>query len=176
MKSLRGVMSLIVMFLLLSINLVSAQSNQDTLELIPKTTDQRRADDADTLWTIEPWEDFREQYNAFWLNYAARKNTDWLWRMLASWIVTWDTILMLLTRVIKFIANAALIFGSAMFIYAWYLYITSVFTWDAATWKANEAIKDAVLWIVIVIFSFAIQKIVIEAFLDTYVYLSFGLV
>lgn len=151
----------------LSVSTVSAsafKTDDPAFELIPKTKTDGRADDAKRLWELWHKKDFWKEYNKYWETYAWQKEKDGLWKMLASGIVTWDTILILLTRVIKFIANAALVFGSAMFIYAWYLYVASALAWDH-TWKANDAIKNAVIWVVIVIFSYAIQKIVVQWFL-----------
>lgn len=65
---------------------------------------------------------------------------------------------------VKFIANGALIVGAAMVVYAGYLYVSSVYAGDQSG-KANDAIKNAVIGIVIVIFSYAIQRIVTQAFL-----------
>ena len=75
-----------------------------------------------------------------------------------------NTIFWLLVQVVKFIANAALIVGSLTVIYAGYLYTMSVYTGDNAG-KAKTAIATAIKGIVIVIFSYAILRIVIFAFL-----------
>lgn len=71
----------------------------------------------------------------------------------------------MLIQVVRFVANMALVVGSAMVIYAGYLYVMSVYAGDQTS-KANEAVKDAAIGIVIVIFSYAIQKIVSQAFLS----------
>lgn len=135
---------------------------QKPFEIIPDVETIGRENQVEKLWT--PWveTDFRSGYNTYWDKLSKKKD---LWAQLASWIVTRDTVLILLTNLVKFISNASLVFGSLMFIYAWYLYVTSIFTWDNSG-KANEAIKNAVIWVVIVIFSYAIQKIVIEGFLS----------
>jgi len=88
--------------------------------------------------------------------------------MLSSGIVTWDTILCLLIRIVKFVANMSLIVGSAMIIYAGYLYTISALSGTSVdeSSKANEAIKNAAIGVVIVTFSYAIQRIVTEAFLS----------
>ena len=78
--------------------------------------------------------------------------------------MNWNTIFWLLTQVVKFVANAALIVGSMTVIYAGYLYTMSVYTGDNAG-KAKTAITTAIKGIVIVIFSYAILRIVIFAFL-----------
>lgn len=133
-------------------------------ELIPETKSDDWKWDVTDLQEIRPKWDFWQEYNDAADKYAQEK--DWLGKMLASGIVSWDTILLLLTKVIKFVSNAALVVGSWMFIYAWYMYIIAAISWDEGwTGKANSAIKNAVIWVVIVIFSYAIQKIVVEGFL-----------
>ena len=83
---------------------------------------------------------------------------------LGSGIMNRDTILSILNHVVLFIANAALVVGAAMVIYAGYLYASHVFSGaDAST--ANNAIKYAVMGIVVVIFSYTILRWVIHAFL-----------
>ncbi len=87
-----------------------------------------------------------------------------LWDQLWSGIMNRNTILMLLNKIVIFIANSALVVGAAMVIYAWYLYTSHVFSWaDAST--ANNAIKYAIIGIVVVIFSYTILRFVLHAFL-----------
>lgn len=140
-----------------------AQSQNWVFELIPES-DADYQDVVNDLWDVNAEDDFRVKYNETADEYAKDKDGAGLGNMLASGIVTWDTILLLLTRLVEFISNAALVVWSAMFIYAWYLYIMSSFSSDNTT-QANKAIKNALIWVVIVIFSYAIQKIVLEAFL-----------
>jgi len=133
----------------------------DAFELIP-------APEASYGWTVDkltkPWVKFWEEYNKEGDEF--NKGERDLGAAMGSGIITWDTILTLLTQIIKFIANTSMVIGAAMFIYAWYLYVTAVYSWEGQTSKANEAIKDAVIGIVLVIFSYAIQKIVVQSFLS----------
>lgn len=130
-------------------------------ELIPAPK-KPYADTVDKL--TKPWVEFREEYNKAGDGYNRGKRD--LGAAMGSGIITWDTILTLLTQIIKFVANASLVIGAAMFIYAGYLYVTAVYMWEAQTSKANEAIKDAVIGVVLVIFSYAIQRIAIQGFLS----------
>lgn len=75
-----------------------------------------------------------------------------------------DTIFLFLAQIVRVLSNMALVIGSAMIIYAGYLYISSVYTGDNAA-KANEAIKRAIIGIIVVIFSYAIIRILVSAFL-----------
>lgn len=62
----------------------------------------------------------------------------------------------------------ALVVWAAMIIYAWYLYTITAITGSSVdeTSQANDAIKNAAIGITIVIFSYAIQRIVTQAFLS----------
>lgn len=138
-----------------------AQNAGTAFELIPAVVDDWYGKKVEDL--TQPGVKFWEEYN----NQGDKYNADRdLWAAMASGIITWDSILTVLTQIIKFIANTVLVVWSAMFIYAWYLYVTAVYSWDAQTSKANEAIKDAVIGVVLVIFSYAIQKIVVQSFLS----------
>lgn len=140
---------------------VQAQGDK-AFELIPAPKDAGYWSKVDEL--TKPWVKFWEKYNKTGDDY--NKGDRDLGAALGSGIVTWDTILTLLTQIIKFVANTSLVIGAAMFIYAGYLYVTAVYMWEAQTSKANEAIRDAVIWVVLVIFSYAIQKIAIQWFLS----------
>ncbi len=83
---------------------------------------------------------------------------------MASGIMNRDTIFLLLAQLVRVLSNMALVIGAAMIIYAGYLYISSVYTGDNAA-KANGAIKWAVIGIVVVIFSYAIIRILVAMFL-----------
>jgi hypothetical protein len=88
--------------------------------------------------------------------------------MLSSGVVTRDTLLCLIVRLVKFITNMALVVGSAMIIYAGYLYVVAAISGGSVddTSKAQEAVKDAMIGVVIVVFSYALQRIVTQAFLN----------
>lgn len=136
----------------------------DTFVLIPEEKNPGTAPN-----TVNLLSDPAGEGKKFWSSYEKYGNLfteeEDLGGSLASGVVTWDTILLMLIQVVKFIANMALVVGAAMVIYAGYIYVMAVYAGDN-TAKANEAIKDAALGIVIVIFSYAIQRIVTQAFLS----------
>ena len=142
---------------------VSAQvlaADDSPFQIIPKADDtsfwEKVKDLQNSKKTPNFWKWFNEQGDKY----------DWdkdLGAALSSWIVTWDTILIMASRVVKIISQMWLVVWSAMFIYAWYLYGISVFSWDETS-KANDAMKNAVIGLVIIIFSYAINRIVLFAF------------
>lgn len=77
-------------------------------------------------------------------------------QQLSSWIMNRDTILNYLTFIIKFLSQLWLLVWTVFIMIAWYKYIISLFNW----WKVpSESIKNAIIWIIIVIFSYAIMRI-----------------
>lgn len=147
----------------------------DPFVLIPKAKDTNYGTKVDKLTDPNTAEGkkFWNAYNSIGDGYMKSKSSSkqyWcdLGAMLSSGIVTRDTLLCLLIRVVKFVANMALIVWSAMIIYAGYLYVVSAMSGGSVdkTSDANEAVKNAAIGVVIVIFSYAIQRIVTQAFLS----------
>lgn len=148
-------------------------SKDSPFVLIPKSKDPEFWSSVDKLTNPNRTKDFRSEYNRYadlylWVNDSSTKFWCDLWWMLSSWIITRDTILCFLIRVVKFVANMALVVWAAMIIYAWYLYTITAISGSSVdeTSQANDAIKNAAIGIVIVIFSYAIQRIVTQAFLS----------
>jgi hypothetical protein len=119
----------------------------------------------------EKWDRWTESIvkikNARWEvmdTYVAESNKLKLWEQFASWIMNWDTILDYAAYLVKFLANVAMVIGSWTVIYAGYLYVMAWYNGDQSA-QANSAIKYAVIGIVVVIFSYAIMRILISAFL-----------
>ena len=75
---------------------------------------------------------------------------------IASWIMNRNTIMNYLVFVVKFLSQLWLLVWAWFIMYAWYKYMLSVFSW----WKTpSSTLKNAIIWVVIVIFSYAIMKI-----------------
>lgn len=74
---------------------------------------------------------------------------------IATWIMNWDTIINYLIFVVQFMSQLWITIGVIFIIYAWYQYMLSVFK----GWKApSDMVKNAIIGVIIVIFSFAILK------------------
>lgn len=94
------------------------------------------------------WWEFRKNY------LLAAGNLSFFER-LASWILIRDDIPNVLVLVVQFLSQLGLVVWVIFIMYAWYKYMLSVFNW----WKApNSTIKNAIIWVIIVIFSYAILK------------------
>ena len=87
--------------------------------------------------------------------YIAHKNLTFRERW-AAWILEVDDIMNYLVIVIQFLSQLWLVVWTIFIMFAWYKYIVSVFNW----WKAaSSTLKNAIIWVIIVIFSYAIMKI-----------------
>lgn len=106
-----------------------------------------------SAWSV--WDVYNKKANAM------RGN---LWAQMASGVMNWDTLLNYIIYLVKFLSQLAMVIWAATFIYAWYVYGTSIFTWNANQW--TKAVKHAVIWMIIVIFSYAIMKILTSMFLS----------
>ncbi len=106
-----------------------------------------------TNWWINflglEWWKFRKNY------LLAAKDLSFFER-LASWILTRDDIPNFLVLVVQFLSQLGLVVWVIFIMYAWYKYILSVFNW----WQTpNSTIKNAIIWVIIIIFSYAIMRI-----------------
>ena len=77
-------------------------------------------------------------------------------KQIASWIMNRDTLLNYLKFIVKFLSQLWLVVWTWFIIYAGYKYMLSVFNWGK--WASSEPIKNAIIGIIIVVFSYAIMK------------------
>ena len=84
---------------------------------------------------------------------------------MASGILDRDTILDYLVYAIKFMSQVGILIGAIRIIYAGYCYATQIFAGQSG--KGNEAIKNALLGVIIIVFSYAIMKLLTAAFLGS---------
>ncbi len=148
----------------------AADKDDDTFELIPKA-EQSYTWAAKDLWSSRSSGNFAEIYNqkakSFgekWKDGVGIKACSGLGEQFASGIMNRDTILCLAAQIVTFVSNMALVVWALMIIYAGYLYATSVFN-GGNVGKWADAIKRAIIGIVVVIFSYAILNLLINAFL-----------
>lgn len=130
------------------------------LEIIPKAKTD----------VVEPVEKIGNAWWHVWDEYnkaaADLQKTKDLWAQMASWIFTRDTLLDYLAYLIKFLSEIGIFVGACFIVYAGYLYATSVFTWNSnSTSDGNKAIKNAIVWVLVITFSYAIMKAITAAFL-----------
>jgi len=131
---------------------------------------------ADSSWTIIPqgsWNEAKTYANQVWkpwkvwTNYnkiAKNLKKNDVWTAFASWVFSWNTIFYFLQHIAKTLSEIWLVIWAGMIIYAGYKYASWVFTGDASKWW-KDAIKWAIYGILIIIFSYAIMKILLAMFL-----------
>jgi hypothetical protein len=83
---------------------------------------------------------------------------------MATGIMNWDTILDYVVYLVKFLSQLGLLIGACMFIYAGYMYATQIMWGDEG--KGKNAMKYAIIWVVVLSFSFALLKILTNMFIQ----------
>lgn len=129
------------------------------LEIIPEA----KTDVESTVEGVGVWWHVWDEYNKAANDLQATKD---LWAQMASGIFTRDTLLDYLAYLIKFLSEVGIFVWACFIVYAGYLYATSIFNSDSgATSKGNTAIKNAIIWVLVITFSYAIMKAITAAFL-----------
>lgn len=113
--------------------------------------------DIQKIWS--EWWKVREKYNEI------ASNPDFTTKeQVASWIMNWDTIMNYLVFIVQFLSQLGLVVWAGFIIYAWYKYMSSSFSGGKVP---SSTVTNAIIWILIVIFSYAIMKI-----LTSFIWLS----
>ncbi len=139
---------------MLSLSLFSFWFADDEWTLIPKWSWDKVQQVVEKVWE-KPWE--------VWKNYRNQSKSIDVWTAFASWVFSWDTIFAYLKYIAKLLSQIGLVIWAAMIIYAGYKYAMGVFTQDTSKWW-KDAIKWAIYGLLIVIFSYAIMRILLAMF------------
>ena len=132
---------------------------QQEWHIIPELKDRTKAEQAvKDVWAVAG--KVRETYSG-----KAAELT--LEEQLATGIMDRNTILKYVAYVVSFASQLGLFIGAAMIIYAGYLYAVSVFTWGDGIGKGKTAIKNAIIGVLVIVFSYAIMRFFTALFLGT---------
>lgn len=101
----------------------------------------------------------RDKYND-----QAQKMDGQVGNQLASGIMTRDTLLDYVVYLVRFLSQVGLLIWGIMVIYAGYLYATQIF--GSSDKGAKDAIKNAIIGILIIAFSYAIMKLLTSALIS----------
>ena len=152
-KCIRTFILFITLYTILPIQTISAQDDTPEVnwfEILPKL-DEEDIEIVDSkieeIW--QTWWKVRETYNetASWLTTS---------QQIASWIMNRNTITDYIVFIVKFLSQLWLAVWMIFIMYAWYNYMLSVFKgWQVP----KSSIKNAIIWIFVVIFSYAIMRI-----------------
>ncbi len=122
--------------------------------LIPKWDEWKAKSISKDVWS-QPWKVW-DKYNEH------SKNID-VWTAFASWVFSWDVVFDYFKYIAQLLSKLWLVIWAWMIIYAWYKYTVWVFTQDTSkSWK--DTVKWAIYWLLIIIFSYAIMKILMSMF------------
>ena len=152
---LKKIIFIVLFMFILFLNLFnfSFAENEDGWTLIPESK-----------WNIsKKVENVGKVPGKVWKNYDDQAKNIKPWDAFATGIFSWDTIFNFLKYLAKLISETGLVIWAGMIIYAGYKYATGVFTWDASKW-GKDAIKGAIYWLLIVIFSYAIMRLLLAMF------------
>lgn len=107
----------------------------------------------------------RDQYDeeAYRIGGSTDKNNNSLGKQISSWVATWDTIIDYLVYALRFLSQIAILAWALMFIYAGYKYVSSAIS--GSGWVSNDILLYAIGGMLVVIFSYAIMRILTNMFL-----------
>lgn len=150
-------MKKLLLVVLFTLSFIAPSFAQD-ITIIPETKQ-------DVWWIVNSvgegwkvWDNYNKEADKL-------QNSEDLWAQMASGIFTWETILDYLVYVIKFLSQAGLFVGACFIIYAGYIYGSSALTGKDPS-AGKTAIKNAIIGVLVVTFSYAIMKIVTAAFIN----------
>ena len=146
---------IIITFIILTINtpfIVSAADDDlevDWFNILPELTEKEISNVNEKITAI-----WKTGWNV-WKTYNDAASSMSTSEQIASWIMNRDTIMNYLVFVVKFLSQLGLVVGTWFIMYAGYKYMLSVFSGGKTP---SETIKNAIIWVIIVIFSYAIMK------------------
>ena len=158
------ILAIVLVFGCLSFPTFSQQGLENTennLHIIPKSSKDWKSA-AEYVKEVWSWEwTVIERYNKQATEIAEQKD---LWKAFETWIINWDTLLSYIVYLMRFINQLGLLIWSIMILYAGYQYAWTIFKfWDPT--KGKNAIKNAIIWILVIVFSYAIWKALESMFL-----------
>lgn len=148
---------LAIVFTLSSLSLITnaTQHTSNYLHIIPETETDNDYDDKAASIVELVWDDDGRSVNDRYNEQAKDILDDWdIWLAFETGVMNWDILLSYVAYVIRFINQLWILIWSIMILYAGYQYATSIFWWNVSNWK--NAIKNAIIWIIVIVFSYAI--------------------
>lgn len=131
---------------------VFAQNQQ--LEIIPAVDTEVIGQSQDYIIDSNEWS-VRDRFN----EQAETLSTD---EQIVSGIMTWDTILDYGVKILQFLSQAGIAVWWIMFIYTGYKYIMSII---GGSEPSKDLITNAIIGILVIIFSYAIMRLLTRTFL-----------
>ena len=138
---------LCLLYLLLPTLFTNAEDNLSVIDKVTDTETQHVNWRIQFIWS-NPWKVWDNIHKAHDdLNFSEK----WAWGILEI-----DDIVNYLVLVVQFLSQLGLVVWVIFIMYAWYKYMLSIFNW----WKVpSSTLKNAIIGVIIVVFSYAIMKI-----------------
>ncbi len=136
-------------------------------EVIPEANSKNLGGEVDCVaWTTTTGcatkgKTVRDRYNNQSKIYDNARKPD-LWASFATGIFSRNSVLEYIIYIVKFISEIGLVIGAGMIIYAGYKYASAVFSGKSPSFSM---VKDAIIGVLVIIFSYAIIKALSAAFL-----------
>lgn len=150
---------LIIMFQLCIPSIIVFAQTPNDYEIIPEATNQDTVNGA-VKAVGDNWGNVRDTYNQ---KASDMKNS--IGDQMASGIMTRDTLLDYVVYLVRFLSQIGIVIGVVMIIYAGYLYASSIFSQSNMS-KGKTALTNAIIGVLVVVFSYAIMKLLTSAFLS----------
>jgi hypothetical protein len=141
-------------------NPITSANERNQLHIIPEASEwagydpykSEAHDIVENIWTAEKDVTVLDRYNKKADEIEGKRN---LWMAFQTWVFNWNIVISYLAYLMRFLNQVGLLIWGIMILYAWYMYATSVF-WRWNVWKWRSAIKNAVIWVIIIVASYAI--------------------
>lgn len=141
---------------------VSATANN--LHIIPEISQEEKpqvANDVKDVGNATLSGTTLERYDSI----AKKYQKEWdIAKSFQTGIMGWNTLIQYVVYIMKFLSQLGLLIGGIMILYAGYLYATTIFGYGDPN-KAKTAIKNAIIWVIVIVASYAIIRGLTSLFL-----------
>lgn len=141
---------------------VSATANN--LHIIPEISQEEKpqvAEDVQKVGNATLSGSTLERYNEIAKKYQKEGDVA---KSFQTGIMGWETPIQYVVYIMKFLSQLGLLIWGIMILYAGYLYATTIFGYGDPN-QAKTAIKNAIIWVIVVIASYAIFRGLTSLFL-----------
>lgn len=141
-------------------NPIGFANERNQLHIIPEASEwagydpykSEAHDIVENIWTAEKDVTVLDRYSKKADEIEGKRN---LWMAFQTWVFNRNILISYLAYLMRFLNQVGLLIWGIMILYAWYMYATSVFwRWNVSKWRS--AIKNAVIWVIIIVASYAI--------------------
>jgi hypothetical protein len=133
------------------------EGTPNNLHIIPEASSDNDYDDKATMIVEYVWNG-KEKWNVIdrYNEYAKDIADDWdLWMAFKTWVMSRDTLLSYVVYLMRFLNQLGILIWAVMILYAWYQFAWTIFNYWTPS-KGKTAIKNAIIWMLVIIFSYAI--------------------